>query len=175
MSKKKLVDHRKALADAGDEAYTYEIKHNMAKLRRTLAWHLTKAGFRHLTSKKHQETMEKVIRLLFAAQDGRPMFHVEGTQLPLCWNVPQDWDKNYIRYEWGHLLSRNQNPDSSHAAENLALYSARCNRHIQTSMDIQELMIYGGILAGRISHVLTNRRSLFASDEWKGCLAALRT
>jgi hypothetical protein len=34
-------------------------------------------------------------------------------------------------------------------------------------MNIQELMVYGGLLAQRISNVLTNRRVLFASDDWK--------
>ena len=28
------------------------------------------------------------------------MFHVEGTELPLCWNSPKDWEKDYIKYEW---------------------------------------------------------------------------
>lgn len=86
------------------------------------------------------------------------MFHVEGTELPLCWNSPKDWEKDYIKYEWGHLLSRNQNAATADRIENLALYSARCNQHIQTSLDVQELMIYGGIIAQRVSIVLTRRR-----------------
>ena len=79
------------------------------------------------------------------------MFHVEGTELPLCWNAPKNWDLNYVKYEWGHLHSRDQNPVAAHRLENLALYSARCNQHIQTSMNTEELMTYGGVLAQRIS------------------------
>jgi hypothetical protein len=84
----------------------------------------------------------------------------------LCWNRPANWDKNYIKYEWGHLKSKNQNPTDVFGIENFALYSARCNQHIQSGMNIEELMIYGGILAQRISNVLTNRRKLFESQVW---------
>ena len=104
--------------------------------------------------------------MLFDAQEQKPIFHVEGTELPLCWNSPGDWDKDYIKYEWGHLKSKNQNPESVFSIENFALYSARCNKHIQSSMNIEELMVYGGILAQRISEVLANRRILFTSDVW---------
>jgi hypothetical protein len=109
----------------------------------------------------------EAIHLLFEAQERRPFFHVEGTELPLCWNSPKDWDKNYVKYEWGHLRSKNQSPEKAHQLENLGLYSARCNQHIQTSMHIEELMVYGGILAQRISNVLTARRKLFQAEEWK--------
>ena len=58
-------------------------------------------------------------------------------------------------------------------AKNLGLYSARCNQHIQTSMHIEELMVYGGILAQRISNVLTARRRLFESQEWEHLVSKL--
>ena len=101
------------------------------------------------------------------------MFHVEGTELPLCWNSPKDWEKDYVKYEWGHLLSRNQNAAAADRIENLALYSARCNQHIQTSLDVQELMIYGGIIAQRVSIVLTRRRQLFTKAEWLAVIPGL--
>jgi len=34
-------------------------------------------------------------------------------------------------------------------------------------MHIEELMIYGGVLAQRISNVLTARRKLFETQQWK--------
>ena len=120
-----------------------------------------------------QDELATIIRLLFEAQEERPFFHVEGTELPLCWNSPRDWDKSYIKYEWGHLRSRNQAQDKAHKLKNLGLYSARCNQHIQTSMHIEELMVYGGILAQRISNVLTNRRKLFSSEEWQTAAAKI--
>lgn len=167
MSKKvKLIDHRRALSQNID-AYEYELcDENIDRLVRSLIPHLKAAGFA-VSPVKSGNDLAVIIRLLFHAQDERPFFHVEGTELPLCWNSPRDWDKNYIKYEWGHLRSRNQAQNKAHKLENIGLYSARCNQHIKTSMHIEELMVYGGVLAQRISNVLTNRRKLFESIEWK--------
>ena len=64
-------------------------------------------------------------------------------------------------------MSRNQNPvNDKSIIENLGLYSARCNQHIQSSMNIQELMVYGGLISQRITNVLTKRRMLFESLKW---------
>lgn len=162
----KLIEHRNSLSKNID-AYTFEFQHqNIGRLVKSLIPHLKKAGYK-VTLKNTFNELSQMIKLLFEAQDNRPFFHVEGTELPLCWNSPRDWDKNYIKYEWGHLRSRNQAKDKAHKLENLGLYSARCNQHIQSSMHIEELMIYGGILAQRISNVLTVRRKLFQSEQWK--------
>lgn len=162
----KLIEHRRALAE-NELAYSYEFREeNINRLVKTLIPHLKNAGF-SITLGSSFDELALMIKMLFQAQDNRPFFHVEGTELPLCWNSPKDWDKNYIKYEWGHLRSRNQAQDKAHKLENLGLYSARCNQHIQTSMHIEELMVYGGILAQRISNVLTARRKLFESSEWK--------
>ena len=85
-----------------------------------------------------------------------------------CWNAPKDWDKDFIRYEWGHLHSRNQN-ESAHDVENLCLQSARCNQHVQTSMDITEVIgwLEGSRVAERVRIVLDRRRRLFDSQVWK--------
>ncbi len=171
--KRKLIDHRRALAE-NERAYSYEFTdENIERLVKTLMPHLKNAGLT-VTLGNSFEDLAQIIRLLFLAQDERPFFHVEGTELPLCWNSPRDWDKNYIKYEWGHLRSKNQAQDKAHKLENLGLYSARCNQHIQTSMNIEELMVYGGVLAQRISNVLTARRKLFGSIEWLRIVAKIR-
>ena len=41
-------------------------------------------------------------------------------------------------------------------------------------MNIQELMVYGGLLAQRISNVLTKRRILFASEKWNNLINDLK-
>jgi hypothetical protein len=41
-------------------------------------------------------------------------------------------------------------------------------------MHIEELMVYGGILAQRISNVLTARRMLFESEEWNKLIKNLK-
>jgi hypothetical protein len=168
-----LREHRARLKAGGERTYTFELASNIERLCATLTPHLRKADYTDLANARKDGTPARIVRLLFDAQEQRPMFHVEGTELPLCWNAPKDWEKDYIKYEWGHLLSRNQNAAAADRIENLALYSARCNQHIQTSLDVQELMIYGGIIAQRISIVLTKRRQLFATAEWSTVVAGL--
>jgi hypothetical protein len=170
--KKPLIEHRRALTQNQD-AYTYEVENNSERLIRTLIPHI-KGPAVSLSPRKHGAILARTIALLFETQDERPIFHVEGTELPLCWNRPLDWDKAYIKYEWGHLRSKNQNPLDEVGIADMALYSARCNQHIQAGMNIEELMIYGGLLAQRISNVLIKRRVLFASQEWQNTIAELR-
>jgi hypothetical protein len=167
----KLIDHRRIIEQSAD-AYTRDIETD--RLVGTLINHL-KQDFVGVKFNSHKKaTLKEIIYLIFEAQDKRPFFHIEGTELPLCWNRPADWDCDYIKYEWGHLLSRNQNPDNYSNIENLGLYSARCNQHIQSSMNIRELMVYGGLIAQRISNVLLKRRILFASDMWKQLIESLK-
>jgi hypothetical protein len=42
-------------------------------------------------------------------------------------------------------------------------------------MDVQELMVYGGVLANRITTVLTKRRFLFNSEKWITIEKVLKT
>ena len=170
-----LRKHRQDLHDAGELAYVCELgvgDDKIDRLCRTLCPHLQASGYA-VSPVKHRMQLHAIVRLLFSAQDERPMFHVEGTERPLCWNSPKNWHLKYIKYEWGHIFSRNQNSTSSHRLDNLGLYSARCNQHIQTSLDVPELMLYGGIIAQRISAVLTARRKLFGSKEWEDLVASL--
>ena len=166
----KLKDHRFILHN-NKQAYTKDLE--SARLVGTLLQYIRPefAGCKFHTENKL--VLKEVVCLLFEAQDNRPIFHVEGTELPLCWNNPRDWNIDFIKYEWGHLWSRNQSPDKYHSIQNIALYSARCNRHIQSSMNIEELMVYGGLLAQRISNVLTKRRILFESNKWRELLAKI--
>ncbi|MDR2964591.1 MAG: hypothetical protein LBU88_02320 [Treponema sp.] len=171
MGERKLIDHRKNI-DKNPKAYIVDLEND--RLVGTFINHI-KSDFKETKfESKNKEIIKRIILLLFETQDKRPFFHVEGTELPLCWNRPADWDCNYIKYEWGHLLSKNQNPNKVNVIENLGLYSARCNQHIQSSMNIQELMVYGGLIATRISNVLTKRRILFETNEWKILISQLK-
>jgi hypothetical protein len=168
----KLIEHRQTIEN-NPNAYLTDL--NDDRLVKTFKNHIKDdlKGIRFTTDKK--AIVKELILLIFETQDKRPFFHVEGTELPLCWNRPADWGRNYIKYEWGHLFSRNQNPDKLiNSIENLGLYSARCNQYIQSSMNIQELMVYGGLIATRISNVLTKRKALFESDKWKNLVKELR-
>ncbi len=167
----KLIEHRRII-NGNPEAYETDFKSD--RIVKLIINHIRDDFTEIRFDKRKKEILKEIIFLLFQAQEHRPFFHVEGTELPLCWNRPADWDIDYIKYEWGHLLSKNQMSEKSSSIENIGLYSARCNQHIQSSMNIQELMVYGGLLAQRISNVLTNRRVLFESSKWKKLMKELK-
>ena len=156
-----LNSHREALAK-NPAAYTTDLP----RVRETAVGHFKRSGFSRVTRSRCASLVDEFVEAIFETQERRPFFHVEGV-LPFCWNAPKDWDKDYIRYEWGHLRSRNQNQDA-HDIENICLQSARCNQHIQTSMDITEVLdwLRGSAIATRVQSVLEKREKLFASG---GC------
>lgn len=160
--------HRNALS-ANPNAFEADLP----RLSRTFVPHLKRCGYRRVGGQAARPLVAEVVERLFEAQGRRPLFHVEDV-LPYCWNAPRFWSVDYIRYEWGHLRSRNQNHDAEHI-ENLALCSARCNQHIQTSMDIEEVRqwLAGSRIARRIDEVLARRAALFASPAWKDLCARL--
>lgn len=167
----KLIEHRKII---GSNPFAYTIDLDSDRLVETFKNHIRAEYTEVKFNAEKKNTLKTIIHLIFETQDRRPFFHVEGTELPLCWNRPSDWNIDYIKYEWGHLLSKNQSADVSKSIENLGLYSARCNQHIQSSMNIQELMVYGGLIAQRISNVLIKRRLLFESQKWKELIVTLK-
>jgi len=166
----KLIEHRRII-NKNPQAYETDLESE--RLVKSIINHIRNDFSNIRFDQQKREILREIVILLFEAQEHRPFFHVEGTELPLCWNRPSDWNIDYIKYEWGHLLSQNQMPEKSSSIENIGLYSARCNQHIQSSMNIQELMVYDGLLAQRISNVLTNRRILFASEKWKKLINSL--
>lgn len=168
MQSRTLRSHREALASNPD-AYTADLP----RLQETAVAHLKRFGFTKVTSHRCPDLINEFVAEIFEAQDMRPFFHIDAA-LPFCWNAPKDWNRNYIRYEWGHLRSRNQN-ENAHHIENICLQSARCNQHVQTSMDITEVMewLRGSPVATRAELVLAKRRSLFASERWRVLLVKL--
>ena len=163
-----LRSHREALA-RNPMAYTADLP----RVRETAVHHLKKCGFLRVTSARCSSIVDRFVDAIFNTQDRLPFFHIDNP-LPYCWNAPKDWDKDYIRYEWGHLSSRNQN-EGAHHVENLCLQSARCNQHIQTSMDIDEVLSWldGSRVAERGRTVLGRRQQLFGSDSWHQLLDEL--
>jgi hypothetical protein len=161
-----LRAHRETLARNRD-AYTADL----ARVRETAVYHLKRSGFAKVTLSRCGPLVDRFVGAIFETQAWKPFFHVDGS-LPYCWNAPKDWD--YIRYEWGHLHSRNQN-EGAHDVENLCLQSARCNQHVQTSMDIAEVVgwLEGSRVAARVRIVLDRRRRLFDSHVWKTLLEEL--
>lgn len=163
-----LRAHRETLA-ANPHAFTAD----MPRLGHTVMGHLKGLGYKRATHTRCGALAANFVEAILGAQDHKPFFYIDSP-LPFCWNAPKDWDKDFIRYEWGHLRSRNQNTDANQI-ENLCLQSARCNQHVQTSMDIDEVAAWleGSAVAARIKRVLEQRRELFASGKWRRLLAEL--
>lgn len=166
---KTLLEHRQEIA-ANPAAYTQDLP----RVVNTLAKHLKDAGYIRITPTVGVNERQEFVELIFKAQGRHPFLYI-GAKLPYCWNSPyrNGWNHNYIRYEWGHLNSINQNRAAAHNIENLCLMSARCNQHIQSSMNIDELLVYGGELKRVINSNLEARRVLFSSEKWKSLLDKL--
>ena len=166
-----LHSHRKNL-QKNPLAYSEDIE----RCYTTVVKHLKDAGYKSITLNRAPQEIQEYVDLLFLAQDQRPYFHIEtSSMLPFCWNSPSKngWDINYIKYEWGHLQSINQNEGTAHNIENLCLQSARCNQHIQSSLNVDELKAYGGKLEEVIIKNELSRKQLFESDQWKDLLNRL--
>jgi hypothetical protein len=153
-----LEDHRRRLSRIGpDDA-------EVARLTKTLSGHLAKMGYRKVPEALRRD----IVTSILSTKGDKPFFWIEG-RLPFCWNDPKDWNKDYIKYQWGHLNPRNSVADGSGKVEDLCLMSARCNNHIQSSLPLLDLQEYfrGSATGLRIQQVLEKRSALFASTDWQ--------
>jgi hypothetical protein len=160
----RLIDHRIAISK-NPRALIFDIE----RCYRTVVPHLKRSGYPKITNRRAETPIKQFVDAIFEAQNNRPFFWIEAkNELPYCWNSPQKsgWDIDYIKYEWGHLISLNQGGKDAHRLENLYVQSARCNQHIQSSMNADELIEYGGKLADVINTNNARRKELFASDRW---------
>ena len=91
--------------------------------------------------KKIMPLLKNLGCLAFEAQESKPIYDYEDT-LPRSWNSPSNggWKVNYIKWEIGHLISSNNGGLNN--PENLSFQSARCNQHIQTSLNYNETTEY---------------------------------
>lgn len=163
-----LLAHRKKLA-SNAHAYIADIP----RCYESVVKHLKDAGYKRLTFNRAPSLVKRYVDLIFSSQKNKPFFHIESVSgLPFCWNSPAKggWELDYIKYEWGHIYSINQNADTAFSITNLCLQSARCNQHIQSSMNIDELKAYGGKLEEIIVTNMHNRNQLFNSIEWEKLL-----
>ena len=169
--KKTLREHREALRSNECDPYTADLK----RCEGTLVKHLKKIDIykpltlHRISKSDFPDVVERIVSLIFKAPKFRPFLYIKS-DLPLCWNAVPHWDKNYIVYEWGHFNSVNQNGDEAHSTENLALHCQRGNQHIQSSMDIDELLVYGGKIEEVIVTNKDAREKLFKSPEWLSVL-----
>jgi len=118
-----------------------------------------------LTKKQATPILQHMAEMVWEAQNGQPLFQFDAPSsgLPMSWNRPQDGELNYIRYEIGHIHPQLEGGESN--PENLTFQSARCNQHIQSSLDIDEVMEYFDNISP-VQVRMNKLNELHHSDEW---------
>ena len=162
----KLSEHRKNLKN------TRDFHTDLERCKGTLRNHLKACGYYNVP----EHLLEKFVKLVFLSQQNRPFFYFEtDTGTPVVWNTVKDWDKQYFRYEWGHLKSKNENKEQANNIHNLALLSGRGNQHIQSALDIDEVLeTFEGSKFEKIARKnLKRRQLLFKHPQWKSMLDEL--
>ncbi len=169
MKKITLKEHRIKLSQCED-CFGKDIE----RVVDTFIKHMKSCGYYGVPDKLRKE----IVSLIWEAQGKKPFYYSVSTDgLPLVWSRPADWPKHdYFRYEWGHLDSINQNGDSANYLENFALMTARGNQHIQTSLNIDEVLEFlEGSQAGNTAKKnITKRQKLFSSKAWKSLKKKLK-
>jgi hypothetical protein len=107
--------------------------------------------------------LKQLGKLVFENQKNTPIYEYQDI-LPRSWNSPMKggWKLNYIKWEIGHLKSKNQG--GTNEPENLSFQSARCNQHIQTSMNYFETTEYN--CKEEVKNRVDNLFILHKSKEW---------
>jgi hypothetical protein len=119
-----LEDHRRRLSRIEpDDA-------ELARLAERLSGHLLRMGYRRVPEALRRD----IVTCFFSTQDYKPFFWIKGT-LPFCWNDPKDWDKAYIKYQWGHLNPRNSITDKSGKVEG-PLWGSRAQPAIRRTYNL---------------------------------------
>jgi len=158
-----LTEHRQNIA-ANPDAFIQDKERSIANWMN----HCWKYVRVNSTIKKSQASpiMREMAELVWDAQNGMPLFQfsVKSTGLPMSWNRPQDGELDYIRYEIGHVHPQLEGGLSN--PENLTFQSARCNQHIQSSLDIDEVMIYFSNI-DEVKDRMDNLKALHESDHWQ--------
>jgi len=109
------------------------------------------------------QLLKQLGKLVFENQENTPIYEYQDI-LPRSWNSPMKggWKLNYIKWEIGHLKSKNQG--GTNEPENLSFQSARCNQHIQTSMNYFETTEYN--CKEEVKNRVDNLFILHKSKEW---------
>ncbi|WP_034944202.1 hypothetical protein [Erwinia oleae] len=160
--KLRLKKHREKLRD-NPTAYTQDMERKSV----TLVSLLKKSGYNKMDKNNPRclQLAYDITMAIFEAQGCKPYFHIDS-DLPYCWNVPAKWNLNYIYYEWGHMKSRHNHEKKADDIKNLCLQSQRCNQHIQSGLDTEDLKIYGGKLAEIIDKNEASFKKFYASPKW---------
>ena len=139
-----LQKHRMKLKANTIDRYTKDRDRAITQFAMTAYNNYEKCG----SNKKHViQKLKQMGELVFNAQKSVPLYEFDfgnREQLPRAWNSPMKggWDVNYIKWEIGHLMSKNKGGLNLNKPENLSFQSARCNQHVQSGLDFNETTEY---------------------------------
>lgn len=83
----KLIEHRQVI-NGNSDAYETDLKSD--RLVKSVIKHIRQDFSEARFDQKKKDILKEIVYLLFEAQEHRPFFHVQGTELPLYWNRPSD-------------------------------------------------------------------------------------
>jgi hypothetical protein len=154
-----LLEHREVLL-SNPNRYTQDAERAIMQFAQSAYKNIGNQGS---NKKKLIPLYQKLGQLVIEAQGYKPLYDYES-DLPRAWNSPMKggWKLNYIKYEIGHLISVNNG--GSFKPENLSFQSARCNQHVQTSMNYNETTEYAYI--EEVRNRVNNLFILHKSKEW---------
>lgn len=160
MKKITLREHRNLLQSNPNR---YEAGYQSAKdnwVRHAYSYYRDPSSNR-VEKRRLKEHLGLMADLTFEAQNRRPLFEIDDKCF--AWNSPRFFSDNFIRYEIGHIRPKNKGGLS--IVSNLCFQSARCNQHIQSALNIDEVLFLLGhhtSVRQRIESLL----SLHTSTEW---------
>ena len=131
---KNLQNHRNALKENTD-SFSYDKNRAVSNMSEHI-WNWVRKEYPNAKKTKNIIKIMDLADMIFEAQGKKPLFQF-GEDI-VAWNRPSYWNLNYIKYEIGHKLPVNAG-GTSHP-ENLCYMSARCNQHIQSSLEMHNVL-----------------------------------
>jgi hypothetical protein len=167
----KLLEHRKLLItnpNHNTDGYPKFKENTIKKLYKNFNIHKRCKG------KENKELIKMffgdLIDMVWEAQGKVPFFGgYDSNGLPWHWNNPvaskdrPNFSTDYVELQYGHILSRNNQGKDRH--DNFTIQSARCNNHIQTSLNLSEAIIC--CPRQEVIERYNKVKKLHASDKWK--------
>lgn len=191
-----LQGHREALA-SNPEAMTYNYRkevfggfHGGSPVRTRMIDKIMEATSYSLkgregssTRQEHEQkraVCENMVDALWDAHGHQPLFNFTMDGLPMAWNDHwwrPLWDCDYSKvliYEIGHWMDTRNSVGVNDHPNNLSFQSARCNKHIQSSLSFKHLKAY---FEGKSTLVVRERidriEALYQTAQWKEWLVSL--
>jgi len=164
---KNLHSHRNAIKD-NSIAFSEDKERALENMTKHI-WNWVKIVSPDAKKNQIKNYLLELAIMIFEAQGQKPLFQF-GEEIT-AWNRPGDWNYNYIRYEIGHKTPINAG-GTSHP-ENLCFMSARCNQHIQSSLEMHNVLDWYFSNNTEVQDRVNSLEELYKSEEWKNIIVQI--